>query len=152
MAEPPRISGTHRGIVLASILVPVLLACGFVFCFDPSRHGFYPICLFHQTTGLLCPGCGASRALYHLLHGELAVAFRFNPLLMAFLPVAGWFGARFVVRTMRNRPASMSIRPIWLWTVLIVLVAFTVVRNLPGLPLVLRLPEPAASAGLRPTR
>jgi len=152
MAEPPRISAAHRGIVLAAILAPVTLVAGFLFCFDPSRHGFYPICLFHQTTGLLCPGCGASRALYHLLHGHLAVAFRFNPLLIASLPLLGWLGARFLVRTMRNQPASLNVRPMWLWLALVVLAGFTLVRNLPGLPPALRVPEPAASAGLRPTR
>src|ERR1035438_1340940 len=67
-------------VLLATLTALVL------FCFDPRQYHFYPICLFHQTTGLLCPGCGALRAMHQLLHGHLAVAFQFNPMLIVSLP------------------------------------------------------------------
>ncbi|MCX6913024.1 MAG: DUF2752 domain-containing protein, partial [Verrucomicrobia bacterium] len=63
-----------------------------LFCFDPRQYHFYPICFFHKATGLLCPGCGALRATHQLLHGHLAAAFRFNPMLVASLPFLLWFG------------------------------------------------------------
>jgi hypothetical protein len=141
-----------RRIIVAAVLLPVVAVGAILFYFDPGQHSFYPICLFHQTTGLLCAGCGASRALYHLLHGHLATAFRFNPLLIASLPCIGWFGARLLVRRWKDQPASASIRPVWLWLILVVLVVFTVARNLPGLPLAMRLPEPSSSADLRTAR
>jgi len=71
-----------------------------LFCFDPSGYSFFPICVFHQTTGLLCPGCGSLRALHQLLHGHLLIAFRFNPLLLLSLPVAGWYAARYLSSTL----------------------------------------------------
>src|SRR5436190_16352264 len=49
-----------------------------LFWFDPAGHGFYPVCAFHQVTGLLCPGCGATRALHQILHGHLTDALRLN--------------------------------------------------------------------------
>lgn len=43
-------------------------------------------CLFHAATGLLCPGCGTTRSLTALIHGDLAGAFAFNQLIY-FIPV-----------------------------------------------------------------
>ncbi len=54
----------------------------------PTASRFYPRCLFHDATGLLCPGCGATRALAALLHGHLAEAFHLNALIVALLPAA----------------------------------------------------------------
>ena len=43
-------------------------------------------CLFHAATGLLCPGCGTTRSLTALVHGDFASAFAFNQLIY-FIPV-----------------------------------------------------------------
>lgn len=47
-----------------------------------------PICLTATLTGLPCPGCGLSRAAWALLHGEVAVAVRLNPLAPVVVPLA----------------------------------------------------------------
>ncbi|MHB2015882.1 MAG: DUF2752 domain-containing protein [Candidatus Xenobia bacterium] len=53
------------------------------------------ICLFHRMTGLPCPGCGMTRSVVALLHGNVSEALAFNvggPLVLlvaAFLMVAG---------------------------------------------------------------
>jgi hypothetical protein len=103
--------------------------------FDPRQHAFYPTCLFHSTTGLLCPGCGSLRALHELLRGHLATALRFNPLLIISMPFVAWWGARPLTRWMRGEPATLALRPIWIWTFLAVTLAFGICRNLPGAPL-----------------
>lgn len=38
------------------------------------------VCFFKNTTGLACPSCGTSRAISHLLHGDLQQSFQINPL------------------------------------------------------------------------
>lgn len=43
-------------------------------------------CLFHAATGLLCPGCGTTRSLTALIHGDVAGAFAFNQLIY-FIPI-----------------------------------------------------------------
>lgn len=137
---PPRIG---RSLLTCTIAVLGLLAvaAGMVlFCFDPSRYHFYPVCFFHQTTGLLCPGCGALRAVHQLLHGHLATAFRFNPVLVVSLPILVWLGGRYGLLKARNQPASFSLRPGWLWMMLAVVLAFSVLRNLPGAPFALLRP------------
>jgi hypothetical protein len=47
----------------------------------------WPICVFHDLTGLPCLTCGATRCTMALLHGNVAAAWRWNPL--AFLALAG---------------------------------------------------------------
>ena len=105
-----------------------------LFCFDPRQYHFYPVCFFYKTTGLLCPGCGASRAMHQLLHGHLATAFRFNPVLIFSLPILGWLGTRYVWQKARNEPASLGLRPLWLWLILTAVLLVSVLRNLPGVP------------------
>jgi uncharacterized membrane protein len=119
--------------VLATVALPVALACGVLFCFDPRRYHFYPTCVLHKTTGLLCAGCGCLRAMHELLHGHVGTAFRYNPLLIASLPFLVWFGARQTVRKATNQPMA-GIHSSWLWVLLVVLVGFTLMRNVPGMP------------------
>ena len=46
-----------------------------------AEAGFpLPACGFRQATGLPCPGCGSTRALLALAGGDVAGAWRFNPL------------------------------------------------------------------------
>jgi hypothetical protein len=111
-----------------------------LFCFDPQQYHFYPVCFFHQTTGLLCPGCGALRATHQLLHGHLAAAFRFNPILVVSLPFVVWFGAKFARQTARHQPLSLGLRPAWLWLILAAVLVVSVLRNLPGAPFALLRP------------
>lgn len=44
-------------------------------------------CPFYTVTGYLCPGCGVTRMIDALLHGDLSAAFGYNPFLMVATPV-----------------------------------------------------------------
>jgi hypothetical protein len=121
-------------VLLAAVATLVL------FCFDPRQYHFYPVCFFHQTTGLLCPGCGALRALHQLLHGHLAAALRYNPVLIVSLPFLFWLGARLARQQARHQPLSLGLRPAWLWLMLAAVLVVSVLRNLPGAPFALLRP------------
>ena len=45
-------------------------------------------CPFHAVTGWYCPGCGGTRALGALLHGDLAGALRDNLFALTLFPIA----------------------------------------------------------------
>jgi hypothetical protein len=130
---PPRICEGHGVPKGLGILALFALVAGAIvlFLFNPSQHAFYPFCIFYRTTGLLCPGCGSLRALHQLLHGNLAAALHLNALLVLCLPPAGWFAGDLVIRKLRNQAATLTVRTIWLWWGLAVLVAFGILRNLP---------------------
>jgi hypothetical protein len=103
-----------------------------LFLFDPASHGFYPICLLHQTTGLLCPGCGTLRALHQLTHGNFAAAWRLNAFVVALLPVGFWLATRELIwlATGKRLPGIVT-RPIFGWTLVAGLVIFGILRNVP---------------------
>ena len=131
-----------RLITLAGAICVLLAAFAalVLFYFDPRQYHFYPVCFFHQTTGLLCPGCGALRATHQLLHGHLAAAFRFNPVLIASLPFQVWLGARLALQMVRHQPLSLGLRLGWLWLILAAVLIVSVLRNLPGAPFALLRP------------
>jgi hypothetical protein len=112
-------------------LVFFLAGLGVLFFFNPQQHAFYPFCLFHRMTGLLCPGCGSLRAVHELLHGDLVGALRYNPLLVASLPLAGFLFWRSLGLPTRSEAAGPDSSSRWIWVALGVLLLFGVVRNLP---------------------
>jgi len=103
-----------------------------LYFFNPSTHGFYPVCEFHELTGLNCPGCGGTRAAYQLLHGHLGRALHDNALFILALMAAVGRGAWLAACKFRNRPVPVSLSPKWLWAFLVVAIVFTVFRNLPA--------------------
>lgn len=121
--------GWFAGALLAAVVLGV---CAVVFFFNPSRHGFYPVCAFHQLTGLNCPGCGMTRGLHALLHGNLPLAFKDNALLVLVLPGLGLWLGKFLLNKWRGRPATLQVSPKVLWALLVLAAVFAAVRNLPG--------------------
>ena len=59
----------------------------YLYLFTPQ--GVPLVCIFHSITGLYCPGCGAGRACYSILHGRFLDAFCYNPLMTVLLPLIG---------------------------------------------------------------
>ena len=109
-------------------------AAGFaalLFLFPPDEVPYWPKCLLHQTTGLHCPGCGATRALAALLHGDLRRSLANNllliPALIAFL-TALWHP-----KLLENRRLTAG--------ALAVLILFAILRNLPWQPFCLLAPH-----------
>ncbi len=48
-------------------------------------------CIFHSVTGLYCPGCGGTRALRLLLHGDILQSLYYHPLVLYGAVLYGWF-------------------------------------------------------------
>ena len=134
VAAPSRRGGHRR---LRWLLLMVLGSAAWVVLFecDPLHKSFYPKCILHQTTGLYCPGCGATRATYQLLHGHPWIALRYNALYVLALPFVLWRLARGAYACWN--PAAPPVRPlpVWAsWTLFAVVLAFGVLRNLPFRP------------------
>jgi len=121
----------HRWRWLWWIGAPALaITLGLLFAYNPAHHSFYPFCTFHRVTGWQCPGCGGLRATHHLLHGDIVTAFRFNPLVVMALPiVAGFVLWRW--QWARGGGPGIRAQARWGWAILVVLLVFWVVRNLP---------------------
>lgn len=110
-----------RSAAIISVLAGILAVGGAIlYRFDPAAVHFFPPCLFHSLTGLQCPGCGTTRALHHLLHGDVAGAFRLNPMLFAVVP----FG---ILASASRRFAT---HPLTGWGAAAVTIAWWIGRNL----------------------
>ena len=132
MMNPSRFhSNWHLGAVVAAA-VAATAGMAVLYFFDPSTAGFFPVCTFHELTGLQCPGCGGLRAMHQLTHGHIAAAWRLNPLLLALLPLAVWLGLREAVRVLTGREwPGLVTRPIFAWLLAGALILFGVLRNVP---------------------
>jgi Protein of unknown function (DUF2752) len=133
-AVPPKIS-TFSGLrvfVGAVSGIAILAAGAVLYFFNPGTHGFYPVCEFHQLTGLNCPGCGGTRAVYQLLHGHVLRALQDNALAVLSLAGLAARGAWFETKKFLRRPPGPFLPPEFFWPLLVVAVVFTVLRNLPA--------------------
>ncbi|TGD90538.1 DUF2752 domain-containing protein [Mycolicibacterium sp. CH28] len=98
---------------------------------DPHRPGsLFPPCPFKLLTGWNCPACGGLRMTHDLLHGDVASAVVDNVFLLAGLPLL----AIWVLWRMKRGERVWTLPAIVLITV--AAIGWTVVRNLPGFPLV----------------
>src|SRR2546430_502454 len=103
----------------ATLISVIAAGAAILHRFDPETVHFYPRCVFHVLTGLQCPGCGTTRALHHLLHGDVAGAFRLNAMLFV---VAPFSGLALVWRRFAAHPVTG-------WAAVAVTVAWWVLRN-----------------------
>lgn len=99
----------------------------------PGQAWFLPVCPVHRATGLLCPGCGTARALHALLHGHVAEAFGWNPLLLVMLPGMGMAAVLLFADAIRdNRVRDLRLAPWASFGLVAAVAAFTILRNLPS--------------------
>ena len=122
-----------------------LLASAYVGLVDPNAPGHYPLCPTKAFTGLDCPGCGGLRAVHSLVHGDITGALDHNAfVVLVVLPGAIVLWARWLWRTWKGtdadgeggrEPADVALpSPVLVWSVVALAVAFTVVRNVSGVP------------------
>ena len=118
--------------------------CGVVavlYLFSPYDSGIYATCPFKALTDFHCPGCGTLRGLYELFHGNLANAFGLNPLMVLVLPFIAYSILKYVAMGILGRKERRVFIPSALiWSLLVVIISFWVLRNLPYYPFTLLAP------------
>ncbi|HEY3479779.1 MAG TPA: DUF2752 domain-containing protein, partial [Streptomyces sp.] len=97
----------------------------------PNTPGHYPACPLLHYTGLYCPGCGGLRGAYALAHGHLGTALGCNALAVAGYALFAGVWTVWCGRALRGRPFDPQLRPAHLWALCAVVLAFSIVRNLP---------------------
>lgn len=101
---------------------------------DPHVHGSWGLCPLYALTGVYCPGCGGLRAVNDLTDGHLGQAASSNLLFVLAIPFivlvlwrwtyAAWTGRD--VAAVPTLPHAVKVGSV------VVVVAFTLARNLPG--------------------
>ena len=126
--------GKHERITLGGLLVLGAAACALLLLVPPgSPHAkWLPKCMFHQLTGLYCPGCGATRALSAMLHGDVKASLHNNALLFPLLAL---------IVFLLMKPETSLKRPFAV-TIVAVVLGFTILRNIPVAPFTYLAPIP----------
>lgn len=129
---PVRASRARRLAAPVLTLSGVVAAFAYVGAVDPNEPGHYPVCPLFRLTGVLCPGCGGLRSAHAFARGDLVTALGDNAAAVAGYLVFAAFTALWLVRAFRGGPVPrIVLAPVWWWALGTVLLAFTVVRNLP---------------------
>ena len=124
---------------LTVVLIWLSLAVGavYLFIFEPGKSGFFLNCPFRALTGFTCPGCGSTRGLHHLLHGDLLGAFQLNPLFVIGLPFMLYAFIRYSSSVIRHRPLKpVQLQAKYIWVLFVVVLSFWIFRNTPWYPFV----------------
>lgn len=140
MAERLKKSRGARFAVLAC--AGFLAGAGALYLYFHDPHSYPLPCTFYLITGFYCPGCGAGRASYSILHGRFLDAFCYNPLMTLLLPLIGLYtGARaldWAVTGGNHVDRKISIK--FLIGVLAGIFLYGVLRNIPVFPFTLLAP------------
>ena len=76
-----------------------------------------PPCMFHALTGLYCPGCGGTRAVFALLHGQVIRSLYYHPIVLYVAVFGGWFMiTQTIARISRHKICTgMHYRSVYVW-------------------------------------
>lgn len=116
-----------------ALAIVLLAATAVVYAIDPTQHRLTLPCPYLTLTGWACPGCGLTRSLHFLLHGDVARAFSYNPWAFVSGPALAAFVALPVVTA---EPRASRWRTVLAWGMLVVTLAFWIWRNTTGYPFV----------------
>lgn len=120
---------THNKLI--TLIIPVL-GCLIILLRNPilSLTSYLPGCFVYKYLHLYCPGCGNTRSITALLHGDLAASLRYNPIpiLMLLLTVLAYLE---YASTSFGKPIKLLPRKLWFYLVLIILmVIYFILRNI----------------------
>jgi hypothetical protein len=119
------VSGVVFGVLMIFLIYKI----------DPADSKVFPPCPFHKLTGLYCPGCGSLRAVHQISHGNIIQAFRLNPLMVIMAPFVGYALIRQLIYTLIRKPLRpVFIKPVWVWILLGIIIAYWIGRNIPFWP------------------
>lgn len=127
----------YRRSTVVAIWLLIIAGAAYLFFFEPGKSGFFPGCPFRFLTGFTCPGCGTTRALHQILHGDFYTAFTLNPLLLLAIPFVLFALIRYTLIVMRaGVPRGNSLPAPYIYAIFFVILSFWIFRNTPFYPFV----------------
>lgn len=127
----------YRRSTVVAIWSVLVAGSAYLFWFEPGKSGFFPICLFRFLTGFTCPGCGTTRAMHQILHGDFLAAFTLNPLFLLAIPFLLFALFRYSVIVLRGGvPRQNALPAAYIYALFFIVLSFWIFRNTPFYPFV----------------
>lgn len=125
----------------AALALCVAAAGGYVLSNNPTddRADLLGPCAFKALTGYDCPGCGGTRMVWYVLHGNIGEAIHHHLIAFVAIPFLlyayiAWVAGRITAKSVRWLPTLKV--PGWvLGAYAVAWLVFAVLRNIPGQPL-----------------
>ena len=123
------------------LLGGVILFVAFLFIYNSKTMHFLPRCPFFWVTGMYCPGCGTTRGVHMLLHGDFEGAMHANILMIITVPyIIHRFLAYLLLHIFGKELPSIILPPVWVKILAGFTIIFWIVRNIPMYPFTLLVP------------
>lgn len=122
-------SDTVRKKVIA-LIIPVLAALIYILKdFFITLGDFLPPCVIHYVTGYYCPGCGNTRSVTALLHGDIIASLHNNVTPLVILILCLGFYIEYVFSAFGK---DVKILPRSKWVIIvfsILMISYFILRN-----------------------
>ena len=120
-----------KKLMILAIIV-LLAGIGYILLWHITGEGLP--CVFHQITGLYCPGCGTGRMMVSVLSMNLYRAFRYNPAAFIALPFITYYLAATGVAYVKGQSKKIGlVEKIIIIFLFILIIVIGVLRNIPAL-------------------
>ena len=127
-------NSVQNRILFVSLFFMLIVIMIVIFEFFSHKYGLNVPCLFEKVTGLLCPGCGITRAIRSLFSLDIVKAFEYNMFIVSILPILIICGIDKLIAYIRNKKTFFYDKiPDFFWySLIIIAVIFCVLRNIEG--------------------
>ena len=87
-------------------------------------------CISYTYLHVLCPACGATRAVTSLMHGDILLSLRQNAAVILLIIIALMWYIELVLRIFGKNVRLPFIHNVWFYVILgVILIAYLVLRN-----------------------
>ena len=118
-----------RIIAIFILLIGIILISFLYYKFYSIYHIGIP-CIFHKITGLYCPGCGITRALFALFELDLKKALQYNILIFIIGPFLLYYFIKKTYNWILSKEEKKILPNILVYLILIITILFGILRNI----------------------
>lgn len=116
-------------LIIGIEIIILILLYGFV---NSKYLGIMPQCWVYYSTGLLCPACGGTRCIVHILKGNWLEAFFSHMVFFIGILYLVILNTVYLINLNREKKIGTWIYPKYWYAIIfaILLIIYTIIRNL----------------------
>lgn len=134
-----RISGNFYKYQSSVTKLALLLIVGFIYYIITQVTNFYIPCPIRTLTGFVCPGCGITHFFIDLINLNFINAMQQNLAIFILLVIWILVGIIYMIFRPQSLKKGGRVFNILIWSSVILLVVFGILRNIPELSFLLPL-------------